>query len=787
VAGAQKSLAKLGYLDVTTCQGVDPSGKQDSTAGLQQAIDDAADKSLIVFFPPGTYRVSKTLDGASGRGNDGCGVHMNSVVLIGSSRGPRPTIRLADNSPAFDDPQNPRPVLHIYRWSSQGERAPCAFSNGLRGVNISVGKGNPGAVGLRFGGAQESFLEDVTVDASGGFAGISGIPGRGMGSANLEVIGGRYGLYLDTSFNGHLGGSVAGIVLRGQTERAVLSGVWGGLVLTGFEIEADHGPVIETQGKASNPGNLVLLDGTITLAKPGVAISNPGGVSVQARNLYTTGVNVLAQSPGRPDAATKPHTGWTHVRELSYCPPHKRAGGDGVDVESWSLVNGSRTQGQVFTSQPAAQPPADLVQRHIVTQKPTFEDQGTVNARDQGVVGDGQTDDAKALQAAIDTHDRVFLPKGRYRVSKTILLRAGSQLFGVPGRRSSIVRDASWKPAKQAWLIETVDDAAATTYLGDLLLESRLKSSSQKSDGNRVNAVHWRAGRRSVLNNVWLPNVNYWGDLPRQLFRISGNGGGRWYRWGDHGRMWQPGHKETRQLLIDSTSEPLTLYGCNPEHSRVSPYIEVRQSRNVRFLGCKTENMGGYDVFHVTQSENVLVAGMGQIKVGASSRIAVVQGAKNVVVLNFSPNAWDPKGAVLSEDDSGNAVKGNEYLAMYKVGDLDEKAWQTSSPPGAAKELAVDGGGMDADGGSAHAGGGGSAADTGSDGPASASPQHTGSGCGYGPTPAAASPFLLLLGLPVLLLRRRRTRPSAPRGYDRRRDHGRPVRRCRGAPRVPSG
>ena len=332
-----------------------------------------------------------------------------------------------------------------------------------------------------------------------------------------------------------------------------------------------------------------------------------------------------------------------------------------------------------------------------------------------------------------------------------------------------------------------MDDAAATTYLGDLLLESRLKSSSQKSDGNRVNAVHWRAGRRSVLNNVWLPNVNYWGDLPRQLFRISGNGGGRWYRWGDHGRMWQPGHKETRQLLIDSTSEPLTLYGCNPEHSRVSPYIEVRQSRNVRFLGCKTENMGGYDVFHVTQSENVLVAGMGQIKVGASSRIAVVQGAKNVVVLNFSPNAWDPKGAVLSEDDSGNAVKGNEYLAMYKVGDLDEKAWQTSSPPGAAKELAVDGGGMDADGGSAHAGGGGSAADTGSDGPASASPQHTGSGCGYGPTPAAASPFLLLLGLPVLLLRRRRTRPSAPRGYDRRRDHGRPVRRCRGAPRVPSG
>lgn len=61
--------------------------------------------------------------------------------------------------------------------------------------------------------------------------------------------------------------------------------------------------------------------------------------------------------------------------------------------------------------------------------------------------GDGRTDDSAAIQQAIDaaatTGDMkggiVFLPSGRYRVSRTILLRSGVRLFGVGKTRPVIV------------------------------------------------------------------------------------------------------------------------------------------------------------------------------------------------------------------------------------------------------------------------------------------------------------------------------------------------------------
>ena len=62
-------------------------------------------------------------------------------------------------------------------------------------------------------------------------------------------------------------------------------------------------------------------------------------------------------------------------------------------------------------------------------------------------VGDGQADDSTAIQQAIDAAAMtngvkggiVFLPSGRYRVSRTILLRSGVRLFGVGKTRPVIL------------------------------------------------------------------------------------------------------------------------------------------------------------------------------------------------------------------------------------------------------------------------------------------------------------------------------------------------------------
>ncbi len=71
-----------------------------------------------------------------------------------------------------------------------------------------------------------------------------------------------------------------------------------------------------------------------------------------------------------------------------------------------------------------------------------WEGRPLANARTSGVLGDGKTDDTKALQKAIDALPSggvLYLPAGVYPVSAPVLLRSGVHLVGA-GMEKSIVR-----------------------------------------------------------------------------------------------------------------------------------------------------------------------------------------------------------------------------------------------------------------------------------------------------------------------------------------------------------
>lgn len=55
-------LVAAGYLDVTL-YGADSTGHNDSTAAIQNAINDGIKYSMTVYVPSGTYLVSNTLNG----------------------------------------------------------------------------------------------------------------------------------------------------------------------------------------------------------------------------------------------------------------------------------------------------------------------------------------------------------------------------------------------------------------------------------------------------------------------------------------------------------------------------------------------------------------------------------------------------------------------------------------------------------------------------------------------------------------------------------------------------
>lgn len=120
--------ASLGILNATlSCDGVDSSGANDSTAALQKCIERAYVANLALFLPVGRYLVSDTLTVAQADGGDitpfsPVPAPVNEVpcrfrpnVLLGSTASlpARPTIVLKAGSPGYQNASAPRNVVKV--------------------------------------------------------------------------------------------------------------------------------------------------------------------------------------------------------------------------------------------------------------------------------------------------------------------------------------------------------------------------------------------------------------------------------------------------------------------------------------------------------------------------------------------------------------------------------------------------------------------------------------------------------------------------------------------------
>ncbi|MBN1673826.1 MAG: hypothetical protein JXR37_22450 [Kiritimatiellae bacterium] len=667
---SDNALYRQGFLDVTLYNGwrghaVDPKGVKDSTAALQKAIVDAVDARLAVFFPTGTYRVSDTLQcmKKSPRYHPEKGVWLQNgsqiPVLIGSTKARRPLIKLKDGCARFQDANRPKAVVHM--WTQHSERgnseqavtriddlnevdwgASCGFKMEFRGIDIDVGCNNPGAAGLAFYAAQGASLTDCRVNARDGVAGIWGLPSRGMGGANLEVIGGDYGIYAQRG-----AGSIAvGCRLIGQKKTAVQLNNFVPCVLVGFEIRKKRAPALVVGEGWSVGGALMLYDGTIEIEEPGgTLIDNKVGEIVYLRNVYATGAGKLIENKQAAQYTLAP--GWTRVREYAY-------GGHSETTPALQWTDGRQHHDEIVALEPGpAAPPRDFVARHLWERLPSFEEADAKNVRDSdiGAKGDGKTDDTAALRKALAEYPKVFLPKGEYVISGTLTLGRKTKLFGTAEANTTLLASKSWQPAQETPLLETVDDHDAATYLGDLSFQPR-------NAANFAN-VHWRAGRHSLVNAIGGGKI-----------RISGHGGGRWYFWYTIAKCEEP------LVTITGTQEPLTFYGFNPEHCRHTPEVVVRDCRNVRTFATKVES--GPDVMHIENSRNIMVLGHGGHHARKEPQSAyVVRHSSDVVLAGMGAGKRTENVTVVTEQLNGHstALPGGEFLALYKRGEVDDSAW----------------------------------------------------------------------------------------------------------------
>lgn len=387
---------KLGYLDVTL-YGASPDDQVDDTADIQEALDDAFDNSLVLFFPRGSsqnpaYLISDTLKcrqwrTSTGSSDNGCGgtsisleaynpYSEKSYKLVGQHgpNGTRPVIKLVPSGNAFDNSNQPRPMLMLRLYHATGYPAATwaeptdvmaaptgwklntsyLFNCELRNIDFDC-NGYDGAIGVSWPAAQGGVVESVKVNATGAHAGFYGLPGRHWGAINVEVVGGEYGIRSGYGANGApvsdlvvAGLMLTGVTLTDQTKQAISYWDFVPLMMTGFKITKNIGasggttsPLIVTEYASSSANNTIcLLDGSIELTNYGgttniPAISNPGnnsssGKGLYARNVFVKGTTVQVQSTGGSGVSTASGTynQWNRVNEYSY---NNLRGSDGSD------------------------------------------------------------------------------------------------------------------------------------------------------------------------------------------------------------------------------------------------------------------------------------------------------------------------------------------------------------------------------------------------------------------------------------------------------------------------
>jgi hypothetical protein len=327
----------------------------------------------------------------------------------------------------------------------------------------------------------------------------------------------------------------------------------------------------------------------------------------------------------------------------------------------------------------SAAPPDDLQSRHLWGETfPSWESPGAVNVKapPYNARGDAESDDTDAIQRAIDENEIVFLPRGKYRVSRTLNLRPDTKLVGV-GRVYSVLSGLTAEggdfsdPADPQPLVRTADDAEARTVLAFLGISAGTPNAY---------CLNWRAGRHSIYRAV-----ETWVYRPREISEdtelldhpqivLSGSGGGRWYNFhSDHRGTPRPNY---RHLLVDGTTEPLAFYQCNPEHSAGKANMEVRGARYVSLYGLKGESPT--PILVVRDSSHVSLFGYGGNAIPPDGEALVVfERSEDFVIANLvdrpqgirgDPTAWH---ALIEHTTEGQTLQlpALERPVLYRRGD----------------------------------------------------------------------------------------------------------------------
>lgn len=672
----EQKLLESGFIDITAAPfSADPTGKVDSTKVIQEAVVFGRHHHLAVWFPYGEYLVNDTIQCRVGWSDERTFNHLYlpfcelwPIVLIGERlNGRRPVIRLAPNASGFKEEGKPVFNFRSRLWRRNAPLAPIpedgsptGFNALFYGIDIEISSGNPGAAAIFFSIAEGSTIQDCEFRIGDGFAGISEGPGGGGAIYNVNIKGGRFGVY-NFDPKGRPDNPFVGCQFEGQREVAIRHHGRGNLSMIGCTFVLNPG-VTWLRGAYSgggwsgvkwSPNSLSMIDCVVDYTGVRSEPIIEAETSIMLENVWIRNATRLIERPNGNLARPGNTDSWVRVAEAGF--PF-RATDEPYTHPVYIDTKRVNDDHLVIKAEQGKSAP-DLRSRHILWDATTFPqwnhpDIVNVCKEPYFAKGDGHTDDTDALQSAIDRNEKVFIPAGHYRITKTLRLRADSKIFGVSQSYSIIapmeIEGGDFRdPNKPSPVFETANTSEGETQLAFLSVFI------PRDEVFAAYFIDWKCGGRSSMRCVF-PMFGYtdlefipfakglrpwnnweWADLIEMsekigpvghfltsehpqamtdrmpdwpMARVRGNGAGGWYPFvALDGRPHGPNR---RSILIENIRGPFHIYKAHLQYIN-GTHLEIIDSENILIYQIKNE----YDsnAVYASNSSNIHIHCLGGV------------------------------------------------------------------------------------------------------------------------------------------------------------------------------
>ncbi|MGB5436155.1 MAG: glycosyl hydrolase family 28-related protein [Maribacter sp.] len=391
--------------------GIKANGKHDVSHALQLAINKLKKEKNygILFIPEGKYLISKTI------------YVPKAIRLIGYGKN-RPEFILGESTIGYQDENN-----YMFWFTSNlveegqvpSDASAGTFYSAISNIDFRIEQGNPKAIALRTHFAQHSFVNHCDFHIGDGYAGIHDL---GNEIEDLNFYGGAYGITTARTSPGWPM-MMIDLYFEGQRKAAIISRNTG---MTIVSMHVKDTPVaIELQKGIAD--RLFMEDCLFENVKKGVVVGveNETDSQINVRNLTCSNVDVPVYFAST-DKSIDGKGSTYQVKNFVY----------GLVMDDMGDDSKYKTMANIAA--------IDLAPKKLDKVIPDLPAMKTwVNVKDFGALGDGKTDDTKAIKTAISQHKNVYFPSGWYRITETIKLGKGSKLIGLHPYATQVIIDES--------------------------------------------------------------------------------------------------------------------------------------------------------------------------------------------------------------------------------------------------------------------------------------------------------------------------------------------------------